>query len=224
MLYLGTASRKIIDTFLSIFHDTFQIELAQIDETEMTWNIFKTIENLPSVKFAKSTNKDDCPAGRDFLTWLWYFSEEKGGKLNCKEYGTFEIMIEGPLVFAKSDESEGSRETVVRKDNPLRSAEAKAALTVGKKLKKAKIWLVRGKEAWKCTLDADSFNFTGLTLPEGEKLDDNGSVFAERVNFLHIFQNAIREYFAAFALCLKDPEWPKEQERIIAWEDERHTC
>jgi recombination associated protein RdgC len=215
LLYLGATSPRKIDTFLAYFHDTFQIELEQIRPNAL----------LPSVKFAKSANpQNESTPGRDFLTWLWYFSEEKGGRLNSPNLGDFDIMIEGPLAFAQTDEANGSRETVVRKGNPLRSAESKAALDTGKKLKKAKFAIARGKEIWEGTFDADLFTFNSLSLPEGEKLLDADSMFAERVNFLHVFQNVIQEYFATFAMSLKDQDWPLEQQRILEWSENRHTC
>lgn len=223
MLYLGATSPRKIDTFLKHFYDTFKIDLNQLNVGSMMYKLFPSQGVLPTVRFAKNAKSDsDSNAGRDFLTWLWYFSEQKGGKI-VAALDNFELMIEGPLTFALSDEAAGSRETVVRKDNPLRSAEAKAALSTGKKLKKAKFTIARGEEVWQGTFDADLFIVSGLSLPEGEKLDAESS-FSERVNYLLVFANVIQEYFAAFALSLKDLDWPKEQERILTWEDERHTC
>jgi hypothetical protein len=188
------------------------------------FRLFKEeVDSLKPVRFTKNVKGESNP-GRDFLTWLWYYSEEKGGKLGTREFGDFEIMIEGPLTFALSDEAEGSGETVVRKGNPLRSAEGKAALDVGKKLKKSKFTLARGKEVWAGTIDADLFTFSGLNLPEGEKLDDLGSIFAERINHLHIFSNVIQEYFKVFATSARSDKWAKEEAEIIKWSEDKHTC
>ena len=64
------------------------------------------------------------------------------------------------------------------------SAEAKAALAVGKKLRKAKILMARGDaDKWSFTFDADTFTITGLTLPETEEMELNAR-FEERVIFL----------------------------------------
>lgn len=226
LLYLGATSPRKIDTFLAYFHDTFKIEPVQMCGRDIMFNLFnKDADDLSCVKFAKSApHQTESERGRDFLTWLWYFSEEKNGHLNLENYGDFEIMIEGPLTFAQTDEAEGSRETVVRKGNPLRSAEAKTALDTGKKLKKAKFAIARGKEVWKGTFDVGFFTFGGLSLPEGEKLLDSDSMFAERVNYLHVFQQAIQGYFAIFAITLGSADWPKEQERILEWSENRHTC
>jgi recombination associated protein RdgC len=224
MLYLGTSSTKQIDTFLSFFHETLKIEPIQVGIVDMMFRLFKDeVDSLKPVRFTENVEGESNP-GRDFLTWLWYYSEEKGGKLCTKDFGDFELMIEGPLTFALSDEAEGSGETVVRKGNPLRSAEAKTAIDVGKKLKKSKFTIARGKEIWSGTIDADLFTFSGLNLPEGEKLDDLGSIFAERINYLHIFSNVIQEYFKLFANSVRSDKWQKEEAEIIKWTDDKLTC
>ena len=56
-------------------------------------------------------------------------------------------------------------------DCPSACAEAKAAISVGKKLKKAKVTLTRGEDIWSGTFDADKFVFSSMNLPEGEELD-----------------------------------------------------
>ncbi|HCE42232.1 MAG TPA: hypothetical protein DET40_01620 [Lentisphaeria bacterium] len=223
MLYLGTSSPKKMDTFITFFNDTFKMEPLQVGINDMMFRMFKEdIDGLKPVRFSKNAKAESNP-GRDFVTWLWFYSEEKGGKINTKNFGDFEIMIEGPITFALSDEAEGSGETVVRKGNPLRSAEAKAALDVGKKIKKAKFTLARDKEVWSGTIDADLLTFSGLKLPEGEKLDDLGSIFAERVNLLHIFQNVFQEYFKLFASSVRGEKWSKDEGEILKWSADKQA-
>ncbi len=105
---------------------------------------------------------------------------------------------------------------------PQRSAEAKAALSVGKKLKKAKITLIRGEHIWSGTFDADNFTFSGLALPDGEEMDIHSS-FAERVNFLHNFNLAIEEYVKTFIQTLKSETWEEELQKIHQWSSEREA-
>ncbi len=221
LLYIGTTSTKSLDTFMSYFYDTFKTEPIQVTfEDIMVRNFEETPEVLPKVTFSDSKNEDDFLPGRDFLTWLWYFNEEKGAQITLDTYGGFNLSIEGPLTLALVDESQGAGETVVKKGMPQRSAEAKAALSVGKKLKKAKFSLTRGENIWSGTFDADNFTFSGLKLPDGEEMDIH-SVFAERVNFLHIFNLAIEEYVKIFIQTLKSDDWEDELKKIHHWSSER---
>lgn len=221
VLYLGTASTKAQDTFLSFFYDTFKMEPVQVTfEDIMIRHFEQTPEVLPQVTFSDSDNEDDFLPGRDFLTWLWYFNEEQGAQLSVKDYGTFHLSVDGPLTFALVDESQGAGETVVKKGAPQRSAEAKAALLVGKKLKKAKISMTRGEHIWNFAFDADNFTFSGLSLPDGEEMDIH-SAFAERVNFLHIFKTALEGYVVKFIETLKSDDWAEIQSKIHKWSADR---
>lgn len=224
LLYLGTGSTKLIDTFLSFFYDTFQMEPIQINvEDIMMSNFSQTPDALPRVSFSESRKEEDFIPGRDFLTWLWYFSESNtGGRIELKNYGNVSLFIEGPLTFTLVDEAEGAGETVVKKGAPTNSAEAKAALEVGKKLKKAKITLAQGENLWNGTFDADKFCFSGLKLPDGEETELH-SMFEERVNFLNIFQLAMAEYYKTFVNSLQSDNWATEQAEILKWTAERDS-
>lgn len=223
LLYLGTGSAKLIDTFLSFFYDTFQMEPVQIDiEDIMVRHFSETPDSLPRISFSDSNNEEDFIPGRDFLTWLWYFSEEKDGKIQLDNYGSLILRVEGPLNFVLLDEAGGAGETVLKKGMPQRSAEAKASLAVGKKLKKAKITIFQEENVWSGTFDADKFCFSGLSMPEGEEMELH-SKFEERVNFLNIFRLAIEEYFKTFVESVKGMDWPEEVEKIQKWSSERES-
>ena len=104
----------------------------------------------------------------------------------------------------------------------MRSAEAKAALIVGKKLKKAKFTMARGEDVWTGTFDADHFAFSGLSLPEGEEMDIH-TRFAERIMNLDIFQNAIKAYFKKFAETVRSMTWPETEKKLQKWSLERDS-
>jgi len=193
-IYLGSASVSAIDTFTGLFNDTFKIAPLQMLPEELM------VENkiLPTtydgLKFSKEDDDEFTP-GRDFLTWLWYYSEQEGGEIDVDNYGRFAVMPDGPLTFAF--EGQGAYESVVRKGNPLKSAEAKTALSTGKKLKKANLIFARADEIWNCSFDADSFSFSGMKLPDGEEMDYTGR-FAERINNLHVFKKVFKLFFKKF--------------------------
>jgi hypothetical protein len=165
-------------------------------------------------------NEKEFVPGRDFLIWLWYFSEEEKGETEVKGYGKFSIMLDGPLTFIA--DGEGALETAVKRGNPLKSAEAKAALKVGKKLKKAKIIIARDDQTWTAGFDADSFTFSGVMLPEGEEMEYN-SRFAERIDSLQTFNSIFVELFSLFLKETSSSEWPKKIEKIKTWIEKRET-
>ncbi|MDD2478596.1 MAG: recombination-associated protein RdgC [Victivallaceae bacterium] len=223
MLYLGTGSSAQIDNFIAHFYKTLNIEPIQVTPAWILEKRFEMTEvSLPTVMFSENCD-DEMTPGRDFLTWLWYYSECDEGAITVEQYGEFVFVIEAPLTFAFSAEARGAGETTLKKgDSPLRAAEAKAALTVGKKLKKSKFILARGADTWSGTFDADTFTFSGMTLPEGEEMDRD-SRFAERIDNLHIFQTVFREYFALFVKTVTAPNWSEVEEKIQRWSAERDS-
>jgi recombination associated protein RdgC len=222
-LYLGTVSTAQIDLFIEYFVKTIGIEPLQINpEYYLAKNFQVTPDELPNVMFSEQGD-GEVTTGRDFLTWLWYFSEQEGGGLiKVEPYGEFAFYIQGPLTFAAASETRGAVENTLKNGDPLRAAEAQTALTVGKKLKKAKFAIERGNQVWMGNIDADVFSFSGFSLPEGEELDFD-SVFAERINNLEIFRTVMAACFKLFVDTLLSGKWGDEERKILQWVNDRET-
>ncbi len=219
-LYLGTASASQIDFFIENFYHTVKVEPVQLTPGVMLEKTFHVTEaSFPAMSFGDAT-EEQTVVGRDFLTWLWYYSEHEG-KIDCGEDGEFDLFIEGPLTLAYAAEANGAEETVIKKGNsPQRSAEAKAALAVGKKLKKAKFSLVRGEDIWSGTMDADHFSFGSMKLPEGEAVSPDEH-FIERIESLAVFKTALEKYFSKFAETVLSAGYPETEKELRRWAAER---
>ena len=153
--------------------------------------------------------------GTEFLTWLWYFSEACGGI-----DGEFGYMLDGPFTFIH--EGSGAHEIVVRRGNPGIASEAKSALMAGKKLKKSRLVIARGKETWMCTLAGSSWTFSGLKLPDSEGGLDAASAFEERMVSIGVFIGAIESVFKRFVAIRSDEaKWDAELVGIRKWVSER---
>lgn len=114
MLYLGAGSPAQIDLFLEYFVRTFKFEPQQINPEYYCETEFQThADELPVIEFSARADGETVP-GRDFLTWLWYFSEqETGGALEVPEVGECAFTVEGPLTFALAGEADGARRKYV---------------------------------------------------------------------------------------------------------------
>ena len=222
MMYLGSSSATQIDDFIGFFYKTTSVEPIQLTPGRMLETMFQvTQSSFPMLSFCDKVDREPSP-GRDFLTWLWYYSEDHG-KVTHEQFGEFELMLEGPLTFSFLSETSGSAETTVKKgDSPLQSAEAKAALSVGKKLKKAKLTITRGEEIWSGMFDADRFAFGSFSLPEGEEMDQE-SRFAERMTNLFIFTEGFKLFFKKYAETVLSIHWPEEERRIREWAKNRES-
>ncbi|MCK5805375.1 MAG: recombination-associated protein RdgC [Lentisphaeria bacterium] len=202
VLYVGAASEKQLEMFLGSFCDVIGFEPVPLVPEVVASEMFEIDpDSIPPLNISPEMGDGDAAGtlGQSFLTWLWFFQEQRGGVLPQSKLGEFSLMVDGPLTFVA--EGAGAFESVIRKGMPTVSAEAKAALTVGKKLKQAKVLLMRGQgEEWSLTLDADNFVFRGLKLPEGEAMDPH-SVFDERMTNLYTFRKV---FFALFQRFLKE--------------------
>jgi len=176
--------------------------------------------DLASTSFTPQRDDDAVGEnlGQDFLTWLWFFSEQRGGILRVGN-SDIGVLVEGPLTFVL--EGEGAYETVVRKGTPELSAEAKTALLNGKKLRMARITLARGEESWSATVNADAFVFRGAKLPKGDAVDPV-SRFHERMRSLADFLEAFLSYFDRFLDERADPaRWGESRAELHRWVTER---
>ena len=225
LAYVGAPSQKQFDTFLEHFCQAIGFEpIPMTPEVACTNTASVEPEAIVPINF--SPELADSAAGgtlgQNFLTWLWFYQEETGGELPPTQLGTFGLLLEGPLLFVA--DGPGALESVIRKGMPTLSAEAKAALTVGKKLKRAKIVLAEHDgEQWSGTVDDDEFVFRSLKLPEGEALDPIGS-FEERINSLFVFQKVFYALFQRFINDFSNPANGKAfQDKAKRWVKERDS-
>lgn len=204
VLYVGATSVKQVDAFLEHFYEAQKVEPIPLTP-DFCCEILHEIspDALQPMNFAPEVKLDpDGYFGRDFLTWVWYYQETHRGTFEVPDLGEFGVMIDGPLTFAA--EGPGALESVARKGSPTRSAEAKTALTVGKRLRLASLTIARDQEVWTCALDPDTFAFRGLKLPDtGEALDAD-SRFQERIMQLDIFRRAFFRLFEMYVEIASD--------------------
>lgn len=224
MIYATATSEKQLDAFVLSLMQTAGCSAEPAEpETIAVKTEGIDVHDWGPVSFSDEMEDGmvDGSAGREFLMWLWYASEKRGGLANIPEVGEIAYMVEGPLTFVM--EGKGAHEIVLKKGEPLLSAEARTALLSGKKLKKAKLQFVRGEEVWAFTLDADEFIFRGLKLPQTEAFDRVGK-FQERMVFLEAFRQAFFHLFREFVKERNaSREWKETRNAMRKWVAERPT-
>lgn len=224
MLLAGAMSEKQHDALLAAYYETAGRGLVPLTPESAAQERLK----VDAAHVAPSSFSPECEdsevsdrMGQDFLTWLWFHSEQREGAVELPGQGTFHAMVEGPLTFVR--EGNGAHETVLRNGEPRRSQEARAALLAGKKLARAKITLVRGDAQYTATLGADDFAVRSLKLPDTESLDAAGR-FMERMLSVRIFIDALLAYYDAFLQeRLSAQRWPPVQRQIHDWVERRET-
>lgn len=117
-------------------------------------------------------NVDENPfLGEEFLTWLWWSAETRGGVYAVTEDERIGIALDRVLEFR--DDATGVR-VVVRGDAPTRAPEAREALSRGMRLERAGLIVTVAEENVTVTLDGPSFDLRSVKgeRPEGESFEE----------------------------------------------------
>ncbi|MCB9758995.1 MAG: hypothetical protein H6739_04080 [Alphaproteobacteria bacterium] len=100
----------------------------------------------------------------EFLTWLWFTSEQSGGSLKInEEFGSIDFWVDDRIAF-RSMEDEKPR-TVLTGENPSTTLEAHAALAGGRIVKELRLAVKREDREYSVNLKGPYLDFQGARLP-----------------------------------------------------------
>ena len=176
MVYTGAMSEASADRISTAWHRTFGRKLEVLDPSSAA-RLRRASEPR---HWPDAGDPAPLDPGGEFLTWLWFVAEERGGEFEAPDIGRGAFVLEGPLVLG-CDEGAGALEAVVRKGEPLAGPEARAALRAGKRLRRARFTLAAGGLDWSGAFDAPRFAFRSVRLPEDLESRDPPAVFVDRV-------------------------------------------
>ncbi len=157
--------------------------------------------------------------GREFLTWLWFKSEERGA-LPLPGGGDVEVEFVRRLVLESGDGDYA--DTVVCRGLHSDLREGKAALREGKKIREARIRLRRDRDEWKFTFKADCFRFQSLKMPASmadlDEEDRGEGRILERIHLVEAVMKIMDHLFSAFLKIRLSSQWAGEEApQIMKW-------
>ncbi|HIQ38136.1 MAG TPA: hypothetical protein EYH36_09135 [Desulfocapsa sulfexigens] len=160
--------------------------------------------------------------GQEFLTWLWWKSEERGGVVALPGEGDIVVVFEKHMLleYGEGDDNE----SLICRGLQTELQEARTGLVMGKKLEQARIQLVYNDYEWNFTMAAALMEFRNVKLPKtgGESGDDNNpeereGMILERI---FLFEELIRLVLDLFRLFLRvrgNDGWRDELVKIREW-------
>ena len=117
--------------------------------------------------------------GEEFLTWLWFRLETDGGDFELAGGRSASVSLDDFLAFAPGDDDE--TEQTLRKGLPSRSAEARAALRHGRRVRRMKLIVALGDREWSLTIEGPTLDLHGVRLPpDPEDAGSREELAAER--------------------------------------------
>ena len=161
--------------------------------------------------------------GQEFLTWLWWKSEERGGSVALPDDGDITVAFEKHMLL-ESGEGESS-EKLVCTGLQTELQEARTGLQMGKKLEQARIVLGIGSYEYSFTLAGALMEYRNVRLPKTEATEHDGDENTEAVEGMileriFLFEELMRIVNTLFGIFLKvrlDVGWRDELQKIRAW-------
>jgi recombination associated protein RdgC len=201
LVYLGNISPSVIDDFTSLMNETFGTVLSPV----MARCVFLTAD------------LDPLTIGLEFLTWLWFKSEERDGAISVPGLGDIEMHF-----FRRVDLAAGEgefAESVCCQGWHADLKEAKEALRQGKKVAEARIGLFRDRDAFEFTARANRYQYKTMKVPPVDVEDeaDQAGADLERMFLIGKAAETMGFLYAGFIALLGSAEWPDERVKMVQW-------
>ncbi len=155
--------------------------------------------------------------GHEFLTWLWYRIEAGDGALDVPGVGPVVLWVEDRMTLGSLDTE--SKENILRNGEVARSAEAAAALAVGKKVLSVRLGLAREDREYGFTLSGDTFDLASVRLPKVEPDEDgqwHGTALVRYALVREVLE-VVDGLFDAFVSVRLSAEWPQTVAAMSRW-------
>jgi recombination associated protein RdgC len=220
-LYFCSLSDKVFEELQELFRDSFQLTLSPF----VPWDTQSShVPSAPRVggsaaPAALPPGTDHLTIGREFLTWLWFKSEERNGAVLIPDAGECEVIFLRRLVLESGDGEYA--ETVVCQGMHADLKEGKEALRQGKKITAARLRIAHDQSEWEFTFKADRFHFQSMKLPtlpesDGDEIDREGQLL-ERISLVEKAAGMMDLLFGSFLSIRCSGDWGKEQTRMQKW-------
>jgi recombination associated protein RdgC len=161
--------------------------------------------------------------GQEFLTWLWWKSEERGGSVELPGQGDITVVFEKHMLL-ESGEGE-STEKIVCTGLQAELQEARTGLRMGKKLEQARIVIGHNDYEYSFTLAAALMEFRNVRLPktdttENDKSDSPEEIEGMILERIYLFEELIKLVNTLFKMFLDvrlSQAWQEELLKVRSW-------
>ena len=161
--------------------------------------------------------------GQEFLAWLWFKSEERGGSIELPQRGDIQVTFEKHMLLEYGEGPESEKLICRGLQTELR--EARAGLALGKKPEQARVKIASGDYEFSITLTAATMEFRSVRLPktagagDGDG-DDHESFEGQVLERISLFEDGIElvnELFRLFISIRASSGWTDELVKLRAW-------
>lgn len=158
--------------------------------------------------------------GREFLTWLWYYTESGRHEIDLKELGIYKLYVDDRLVLSSTAGS--AHEQALKGGTPAYAAEALVALQAGKLVQEAKFILQDKERQWMWTMRADDLALRSVRLPTVQAPDASTHMQARIAN-TQLLVDVVETLFKMYLDLRMSDKFAKEAEKIRDWMSTKHA-
>ena len=209
-VYFSSLSDKVADDFVDLFKKTFSLSLTRLLPQNNQQIGEKTAE-------AAVKQENASLIGREFMTWLWFKSEERNGRISLSKGDEVELNFLKRIVL-EAGEGEYSQQVVCHGIH-AELKEGKEAIRQGKKVKEAGIKLIYNQNEWEFILKADNFHFQSLKLPVAEWQETEEDPSGKMLERIYLIENAaktIDTLYNHFLDVRYSPDWNEKEVKLLA--------
>lgn len=160
--------------------------------------------------------------GQEFLTWLWWKSEERGGTVNLPDRGDIAVVFEKHMLLEVGEGE--SNEKIICSGLQAELQEARTGLKMGKKLEQARIQIIFGDYEFNFTLAAALMEFRSVKLPKTADMEGNENnpeeqegMTLERIYLFEELVKIVDELYKMFIEIRTAESWRDELLKIRQW-------
>jgi recombination associated protein RdgC len=160
--------------------------------------------------------------GQEFLTWLWWKSEERGGVVALPGAGDVVVVFEKHMLLEYGEGE--SNESLICRGLQTELQEARTGLVMGKKLEQARIQLSHNDYEWNFTMAAALMEFRNVKLPKtggevgnGNNPEEREGMILERIFLFEELVKIVLELFRVFLQIRVGVQWRDELLKVREW-------
>lgn len=161
--------------------------------------------------------------GQEFLTWLWFKSEERGGLVNIKESGDIVVVFEKHMLLEYGEGENNEKCICSGLQSELR--EARTGMKMGKKLEQARLQIIQGDYEFNFTLAAALMEFRNVKLPKtagteegrSDNAEETEGMILERIFLFEELVRLVNELLRVFIEVRTGDGWQEELRKMREW-------
>lgn len=163
--------------------------------------------------------RENTLLGQDFLTWLWYKTDNDNPLFQLADKRTFAVQMEQKVSVQGGEGETKATATVSSPGGELN--EAKTGLMTGKKVSKAQLLFTMDQDDWLVTVNSTDFGLSGLKTPKIATKDDDGddpdAKFLEKMFLVERCLEMLDIVFTHFLKLRMSKEWAEEAASVKLW-------